>query len=103
MIGHISIAVSKNCYNLYESYGEICVGCGCCSSDKQRRIKARLALNRRMLKEEQEFDRWADDPEIRALQEKNVAENILLFEKEIAKYEAELADGGAEGCESHTL
>lgn len=95
MTGHISIAVSKNCYNLYDSYGMICVGCGCCSSDKQRRLTARLKLNRRRLKEELEFDRWDDNPEIRALQEKNVAANIAFFEKEIAKYEAKLADGGA--------
>ncbi len=97
MTGHICVGVSRVCYNLHDSYGMICVGCGCCSSDKQRRITARLKLNRRKLKEEQEFDRWADDPETRALQEKNVAENIAFFEKEIAKYEAELAklmDGG---------
>lgn len=97
MIGHISIGVNRNCYNLHDSYGMICVGCGCCSFDKQTRITARLKLNRRMLKENQEFDRWDDNPETRALQEKNVAKNISFFEKEIAKYEAKLArlmDGG---------
>lgn len=96
MNGHISVGVGRNCYNLNDSYGMICVGCGCCSSDKHRRNAARLKLNRRMLKEQQEFDGWSDDPEIRAIQEKNRTENIAYLEKEIAKYEAKLMDGGAE-------
>lgn len=97
MGAHICFAVNKNCYNLYDSYGMICVGCGCCSSDKQRRYTARLELNKRMLKEQHEFNLWDDDPEMRTLQERNIAENITFFEKEIAKYEkklAEFTDGG---------
>lgn len=99
MSAHICFGVNRNCYNLHDSYGMICVGCGCCSSDKQRRYTSRLKLNKRMLKEQHEFKQFADDPETRMLQEKNIAENIAYFEKEIAKYEkklAELMDGGAE-------
>lgn len=97
MTGHISIAVSKNCYNLYDSYGEICVGCGCCSSNKKKRLMSRIELHKRLIKQEQEFDNWCDDPDLRALQERNIAENIAYSMLAIAKYEAELKDGGAEG------
>lgn len=100
MSAHICFAVGKNCYNLYDSYGVICVGCGCCSTNKEKRYTSRLKLNKRMLKEQYEFNLWDDDPEMRALQEKNITENIAYFEKEIAKYEKKLAEllyGGAEG------
>ena len=95
MTGLISIAVNKRCYNLYESYGEICVGCGCCSSNKQKRLEARIALHKRLIENDRTFDQWCDDPDLRALQERNIAENIAFSEKAIAKYEAELMDGGA--------
>ena len=90
MSGHISIAASKRCYNLYESYGEICVGCGCCSSNKRKRLEARLELHKRLLKHEQEFDGWAIDSDVRAIQERNVELNIEHEMKKIAQYEAEL-------------
>ena len=92
MIGHVSIAVSNRCYNLYESYGEICVGCGCCSSNKRKRLEARIELHKRLLKHDQEFDGWANDPDVRAVQERNVELNIAENMKMIAQYEAELRE-----------
>lgn len=88
---HICFSVSPRCYNLYESYGMICVGCGCCSSNKKKRLLSRIELHKRLLEQEQEFAEWADDPEVRTLQEKTVAENIEFSKKAIAKYEAELS------------
>lgn len=51
MMPHISIAAKENCYNTYDSYGEICVHCGCCSEDEIERAKARVALADRMIEE----------------------------------------------------
>lgn len=99
---HICFSVSKRCRNPYESYGEICVGCGCCSSNKLRAARAQMALYMRLLEEKRRFDGWFyDDPQILELQRKNNAESIKYFEDEIAKYrkiveELEAADGGIE-------
>lgn len=95
MNGHISVQASNRCYNLYESYGEICVGCGCCSTNKHKRLTSRIELHKRLIEHDKNFNYWADDPDLRAIQEKNIAENIAFSEKAIAMYEAELMDGGA--------
>ena len=96
MSAHISFSASSKCYNLYDSYGMICVGCGCCSTNKQKRLMSRIELHKRLLKEDLEFDQWFDEPEGRKLQEMNVANNIKFHKDYIAKYEAELKAGGAE-------
>ena len=36
--------VRDNCWNLYDSYGQICVHCGCCSNDKKTRYNARIKV-----------------------------------------------------------
>ena len=88
MNGHISTQVKPNCYNFYESYGEICVGCGCCSTNKLERAKARLALHKRILDEDEHFSNWIDDPYLRKQQEKNLKREIALNKELIARYEA---------------
>ena len=30
---YVDAPVRGNCWNLRDSYGEICVGCGCCSKE----------------------------------------------------------------------
>ena len=87
----------ENCYNPFESYGMCCVGCGCCSENPLVRAKARLALHERLLDENNHFDLWFDDPELRALQKKNLETDIAWNTEQIALYKAiisELEGGG---------
>ena len=71
-IGFICSGVSEKCYAVLWSYGEICVGCGCCNKDKAIRRKARLEYWQYWLNHNINFNAWADDKETRAIQEKNV-------------------------------
>lgn len=86
MSGHICCAVQKNCYNPYDSYGEICVGCGCCGKPSPERDKARLALWERRHEEDVNFDNWCDNPKLRALQEKNRKLNIIFTGRRLRYY-----------------
>lgn len=90
---HIDIKVADNCWNLFDSYGEICVHCGCCSKDKRERYKARIAAVENWLEEKQNFDGWfEDDPEIKALQERNVKHDIRTFKRTLRYYRAKLRE-----------
>ena len=90
---HITFSARKDCFNVYESYGEICVGCGCCSNDKIKRTKARLELYERMLDDEKRFDNWFfDDPDIFALQKKNHEINLIHYEKKVEHYKKMLQE-----------
>lgn len=94
---HISYSVADNCQNLYESYGEICVHCNCCGRiDPKTKLQCQLDLNKRMLEEKREFDCWADDPELRALQHRNVAHDIEHFTRKIKELEERIAQKGQE-------
>ena len=84
MMIHISCGVGKNCWNFYDSYGEICVGCGCCSPNPLDRAKARLAFCERRLEEEKAFDGWIEG--MKELQEKNRQSNIRYFKRRIRYY-----------------
>ena len=84
---HIDFAAKKNCYATLYSYGEICVGCGCCSTNKKIRRKARLKYWKYWLSDNLHFIQWATEyPEMLALQEKNVAINIKNARKMIKIY-----------------
>ena len=96
----------ENCYNPFESYGMCCVGCGCCSENPLEQAKARLALHERLLEESIHFDLWFGDPELRAIQEGNVAKNIAWNKEQIATYKAivsELEASGADGTRIKAL
>lgn len=86
----IDVQVGENCWNLYDSYGEICVHCGCCSKDKAERYKARIATIKGWLEEKQSFEMWDDDPELKALQERNVKSDIKTFKRMLRYYRAKL-------------
>lgn len=91
MIVHTCSAVKSNCWNLADSYGEICVHCGCCSSNKKTRYKARLEHYKRCLKEKEGFSDWAYEyPDLVELQKKNIAEDIKYFKRRIRYYENKL-------------
>ena len=89
---HICFSIQDNCYNIWETYGGICVLCGCCTKDRIKRTKARLELFERMLDESLNFNQWADDPELRAIQEKNVASDIKWERRRAAYYRKRLAE-----------
>lgn len=86
----IETGVGERCWNVYDSYGEICVGCGCCSKDPRVRYEARLEVCKRYLEEKLHFDEWFEDPEMRKVQEKNVRKDIRSWRRQIAYYEKRL-------------
>ena len=92
MSAHIDVGVKKNCYNPFESFGEICVGCGCCSDNKLEAARARLALHERLLEDDKKFDGWAtDDPALLEIQKENVAADISWNNMMIRYYKAIIA------------
>ena len=79
-------AAKKNCYALNWSFGEMCVGCGCCSEDSAERARARLEYHKECLEEEKRFANWyCDVPEILKVQ-KMEHEARLEYEKEKIKF-----------------
>lgn len=46
---HLDFSANDNCYALAWSYGEICVGCGCCSEDPAVSTPARIQYHEEML------------------------------------------------------
>ena len=91
-IGFIDMGVSKNCWNLYDSFGEICVHCGCCIKDKSTRYKARYKLCKRKIEELEQFYAWSDDPDVRATQEKNIKSNLRYFKSRMRYYMKRIKD-----------
>ena len=83
---HICQAVKKKCWNLYDSYGEICVHCDCCSSDPKIRAKARIEVIKEQLNHNEHFDEWSDDPKWKSVQEKNIKSNIKYYKRQIRYY-----------------
>lgn len=91
LVGYIDISAKKNCYATMQSYGEICVGCGCCSSDPLTRTQARIEYHKELLYNDKHFSRWfKDDPELYELQKKNVAANIEWNNAKLKELRAEL-------------
>lgn len=96
---HICHRAEPDCYNICESYGEICVHCGCCAKETGKRHQSRLALHRRLKKEAQDkLRRWLQalkegpeamdkanlfDPD---LQIKNCRKDIKWNDKKIKYY-----------------
>ena len=72
----ICISVTKNCYALAWSYGQICCGTNCCGRYGKglKMWKARLEYHESCLNEELNFNNWQEGYE--ELQRKNVKENI---------------------------
>lgn len=88
----IDYAVSKHCWNPYESHGEICVSCGCCSKDKATRYKARYELCKRLIEDLVSFDGWFDEPELRDLQKRNIKTDLRHFRRRMAYYKKRLEE-----------
>lgn len=81
---HICYSVTKDCIN-HDSYGMICVGCGCCSKDKTIRYPARLKMYREHLDEAKNFDQWING--WRRIQRRNMKLNITYNKRRIAIYQ----------------
>ena len=88
MSAHIDLACKKHCWNLIDSYGMICTGCGCCSTVKKDRYENRIRCLEGWLQEQYEFDDWM--PEFRETQERNIKTNIRSFKRQLRYYRAKL-------------
>lgn len=88
MMIHIDYGVTDDCINI-NSYGEICVRCGCCSryegilSPRERTIR-KIRYYRQRLQEQYAFDGWIEP--FRKIQERNIALNVLYCKRQIRKY-----------------
>lgn len=91
-IGIIDTGVMKKCWNPYDSYGEICVHCGCCNKDKRARYMARFKLCKRKIEELENVTLWDDDPEWKAIQEKNIKSNLRYFKSRMRYYMKRMKD-----------
>lgn len=83
----VDCAVSDDCIN-HNSYGEICLKCGCCSRnpDYRDRVIRIIRLYRESLHEQKNFDLWSNNDELKRLQERNIKSNILYCKRKIRFY-----------------
>lgn len=86
VVALLDFAVQKNCYATLWSYGEICVGCGCCHKEVAIRRPARLKYWQWWLEEQLNFRHWCDDSELRLIQETNVKRNIKEAKRRVRYY-----------------
>lgn len=89
---YIDFTKGKKCWNYYETVYS-CIGCGCCSSDINKRHKNRARVLKRMLQYQYDFNAWSDIPELRAIQEGNIKINIRYFKRKLRYYEKAIAKG----------
>lgn len=80
----IDYSISTDCINP-NSYGEICLLCGCCSlnTDYRDRTIRKIRLCKDLLKREYLFDLWDENSDLRIIQERNMRLNILYFKRKI--------------------
>lgn len=88
--------VKQRCWNPEDSYMEICVGCGCCSSDAKKRAIARYRTSVEHLEEQKKFNGWDENPEWRKKQEKNIRANIRWYKRRTYYYRMRLKKFGVE-------
>lgn len=86
-MANIDVAAKNDCYNLEDSYGEICVHCGCCHEDERIRNYARFVVTAQHLLERMQFDQYySDDPDTARLQYGNVKCDIAGYKRELKTY-----------------
>ena len=86
----IDTPVTDKCWNLYDSYGEICVHCGCCSKDPLTRYNARIEVLLRRIEHCVTFDGWIADSSLRAIQETNIARDLKTYRRKLRYYKKKL-------------
>lgn len=81
------MSTDRDCMNS-ESYGEICVSCGCCSrnSNYRNRTIRRIRYYRDRMKEIENFQEWSENPSLRGREKKNVRQNILYCQRKFRLY-----------------
>lgn len=89
---HIDAQVSSKCWNLYDSYGEICVHCGCCSKDPVVRTKARIDVLQRHIEHFESFDGWSEDLLEKATQKINIENNLKQYRRQLRYYQKRLME-----------
>ena len=89
---YVCMSVNDNCWNFRDSYGEICVGCGCCSKDKATRYRARIEAIEEWINEAENFNHWSDDEELRQLQEKNINTDTKCYKRWLRYYRKRMKD-----------
>lgn len=87
---YIDAQVSSKCWNFYDSYGEICVQCGCCSKDPLTRYSARIEVILRRIEHCVTFDEWIADSSLRAIQETNIARDLKTYRRKLQYYKKKL-------------
>ena len=89
---YIDTCTKKNCWNFHDSCGEICVHCGCCSSNKLTRYRSRINCLKDWILETENFDMWDDNPEWRKRQEKNIKNDIKRWKRKLRYYKNKLKE-----------
>lgn len=84
--------VKKDCWNLRDSYGEICVHCGCCSKDSLVRTQARIDILERHIHHFETFDEWSDDLLVKATQKMNIDKDLRHFRRQLQYYKKRLKE-----------
>ena len=87
----ICFPVEKKCYAGMWSYGEICVGCGCCAEPSPQRDEARLGYWLWDWDKHINFNYWSDVPSIRELQGKNHKLNHKYISRRLRYYKTKVA------------
>jgi len=83
-MNHLCRAAKLDCYNPYDSYGEICVRCNCCGCiDKKTMYQCRIETDKRHLVET--AAQLIDENYQTDLQQKNILSSIETFIKQIRK------------------
>ena len=87
---NICVAVKNNCWNLFDSYGEICVHCGCCAKDPIERTKSRIEVTKEHLQywEKMLGDKYIEDKQIK----NNYKRDIAYCKKRLRYYEKRLME-----------
>lgn len=83
----LDFAVSEDCINPY-TYGEICLGCGCCSRNKDNRDRVIKTIRyyRERLNEELSFCDWSDKDKWGKIQRKIRDSNVKYYKRKIRIY-----------------
>lgn len=82
--------VKKDCWNLRDSYGEICVHCGCCDEDLKVRTESRVRTLEIWIEELESFDEWDEDPLRRAFQEDSIQDDLKTYKQQMRYYKKRL-------------
>jgi len=92
MLAHVCSGTQNDCYNPYDSYGEICVHCNCCGRiDKATMHKCRIETDKRHLEETREH---LTDPYCQSeVQQKNIRLSIQQYLDCIAASEKAVLKG----------